>query len=94
MTRTSRPITVTLGAFQEKVEARVASGEYASASEVIRAGLRALEEREAAYTEMLRQKVQEALDDPAPSIPIEEVFARLEARLQSMIEGEHEAAQG
>lgn len=79
MTRTSRPITVTLGAYQEKVEARVASGEYASASEVVRAGLRALEEREAAYTEMLRRKVQEALDDPRPSIPAEEAFANLRA---------------
>ena len=79
MTRTSRPITVTLGAYQEKVEARVASGEYASVSEVVRAGLRALEDREQAYTEWRRKKVQEAMDDPRPSIPAEEVFAGLRA---------------
>lgn len=86
MTRTSRPITVTLGAYQEKVEAWVASGEYASASEVVRAGLRALEDKEAVYTEWLRQKVQEALDDPRPSIPADVVFDGLEARLQAMID--------
>eukprot|EP01030_Chromulinospumella_sphaerica_P028072 gene28072-28384_t len=86
MPRTNRPITVTLGAYQQKVEARVASGEYASASEVVRAGLRALEDREQAYADWLRKKVQEAMDDPRPSKPMDEVFDELEAKLQTMID--------
>ena len=43
MPRTSRPITVTLGDLQERVELRVKSGAYASASEVMRAAVRALD---------------------------------------------------
>jgi antitoxin ParD1/3/4 len=91
MTRSSRAITVTLGAYQPKVEARVASGEYASASEVLRAGLRALEDKEQAYTEWLRTKVQEAMEDPGPDLPMDEVFDELEAKLQTMIDQQNEA---
>ena len=39
-------MTVTLGDLAEKVEERVRSGEYDSASEVVRAGLEALEREE------------------------------------------------
>lgn len=31
------------------------------------------------FDELLRRKVQEALDDPRPTIPAEEVFAKLRA---------------
>lgn len=75
--RTSRPITVTLGAQQRSLEARLSSGDYSSASEVMRAALRALDREDKAFDELLRRKVQEALDDPRPSIPAEEVFAEL-----------------
>ena len=37
--RTSKPITVTLGDLQAKVDERLKSGAYSSASEVVRAGL-------------------------------------------------------
>ncbi|WP_367210642.1 type II toxin-antitoxin system ParD family antitoxin [Mesorhizobium sp.] len=43
--RTSKPITVTLGRQQSSVDNRLASGAYDSASEVIRAALRALDRR-------------------------------------------------
>ena len=94
-TRANKPITVTLGPLAERVEARVRSGDYASVSEVIRAGLRALD-REDALIERLfvpideddpkwiayvRDKVEEALADPRPPIPAEEAFARLEAHV-------------
>ncbi len=77
--RSSKPITVTLGEMQEKVEARVRSGAYASASEVVRAGLRALDREEAALDAILRQKVREALNDPSPTIPADQVFEELRA---------------
>ena len=77
--RSSKPITVTLGEMQERVEARVRSGAYSSASDVLRAGLRALDREEAAIDAVLRQKVQEALDDPRAAIPADKVFTELRA---------------
>jgi antitoxin ParD1/3/4 len=77
MPRTSRPITVTLGELQERVEARVKSGAYASASEVMRAAIRALDREESAIDEWLRQRVDEAFADPRPNLPAREVFERL-----------------
>ncbi|MGX7705484.1 type II toxin-antitoxin system ParD family antitoxin [Methylobacterium sp. Gmos1] len=77
--RRSKPVTVTLAEMQEKVEARVRSGAYASVSEVVRAGLRALDREEAALDTVLRQKVQEALNDPSPPIPADQVFEELRA---------------
>lgn len=77
MPRRSRPITVTLGDLQERVEARVKSGAYASASEVIRAAIRALDREEAALDEWLRQRVDEAFTDPRRNVPARDVFRRL-----------------
>ncbi|SMH34458.1 type II toxin-antitoxin system ParD family antitoxin [Mesorhizobium australicum] len=76
--RTSKPITVTLGKQQAIVDDRLASGEYESASEVVRAGLRALEREEKARNEVWRRLIQESLDDPRPDVPAEEVFAEIE----------------
>ena len=77
--RTSKPITVTLGSQQASLEARLKSGEYESASEVIRAALRALDREEAALEEILRRKVEASLADSRASIPAEDVFSRLRA---------------
>jgi antitoxin ParD1/3/4 len=79
MPRRSRPITVTLGDLQDRVDQRVQSGRYSSASEVIRAAVRALDREDAALDEWLRRSVDEALNDPRPSLPAREVFARLRA---------------
>ncbi len=78
--RSSKPITVTLGPQQASLEARLKSGEYASASEVIRTALRALDRQDAALDEYLRAKVQASLKDPRPSIPAADVFKRLRSR--------------
>jgi len=88
MPRTSRPITVTLGELQEKVDARVASGAYASASEVMRAAIRALDREEAAAQDWLTRAVDEALADPRPSISIEEAFARVRAHHAARMKAE------
>lgn len=77
MPRTSRRISVTLGDLQDGVDRRVKSGAYSSASEGVRAGLRALDREEAAVNDWLRQRVQDALDDPRPGIPARTVFKRL-----------------
>jgi antitoxin ParD1/3/4 len=75
--RTSRPITVTLGALQRRVDARVKSGSYASASEVVRAAVRALDREDSALDALLKRRVDEALDDGSANIPAGEVFERL-----------------
>jgi antitoxin ParD1/3/4 len=77
MARQSRPISVTLGELHERVEARVKSGAYASASEVLRAALRALEREESAVNDWLRQAVEDAFADPRPNVPARKVFKRL-----------------
>jgi len=78
--RTSKPISVTLGPLQASVNRRLATGQYDSASEVLRAGLRALEREEAALDDLLRQKVLASIANKKPNIPAEAVFKRLEAR--------------
>jgi antitoxin ParD1/3/4 len=78
--RSSKPITVTLGPQQASVDARLKSGEYGSASEVIRTALRALDRQDAALDEHLRAKVQAAIKDPRPSVPASDVFKRLRGR--------------
>lgn len=77
MSRSSRPITVTLGDLQTGVEERVKSGAYASASEVVRAAMRALDREEGALKAWLKEKVDLAFADDSPNIPAREVFKRL-----------------
>jgi antitoxin ParD1/3/4 len=68
-----KTVTVTLDEMLDGAEARVRSGAYASLSEVVQEGLRALDRED----EWLREAVRESLEDPRPSIPAEEVFAEL-----------------
>lgn len=66
------------------IDGLVASGAYASGSEVVRAGLRALQERDAAVERWLRDEVAPVYDamkaDPSRGIPAEDVFAQVRAR--------------
>ena len=66
------------------IDKKVASGAYASASEVVRAGLRALQDRDAAVERWLREDVAPVYDamkaDPTRAIPAKQVFAGIRAR--------------
>ncbi|MBB3393729.1 MULTISPECIES: type II toxin-antitoxin system ParD family antitoxin [unclassified Rhizobium] len=75
--RTSKPITVSLGKQQKVLDTLLASGDYDTASEALRAGLRALEREREMIDEVMRAKIQEAIDDPRPSIPANDVFRDL-----------------
>lgn len=77
--------TFSLPAKQAKfIDTQVRAGAYASASEVVRAGLRALQERDAAVEHWLRAEVVSVYDamkaDPKRGIPAAKVFAELRAR--------------
>jgi len=81
--RTTRQMSITLPVeMAESVRARVASGDYASESEVIREGLRALEARDEAVERWLRTEVvatyEEMKAHPERGIPAEEVRANIE----------------
>jgi antitoxin ParD1/3/4 len=76
--------TFSLPAEQSKfIDKQVKSGSYASGSEVVRAGLRALQERDAAVERWLREDVAPVYDamkaDPTRGIPAEKVFATIRA---------------
>jgi antitoxin ParD1/3/4 len=75
----SKAVTVTLGKMTDRARHHIATGRYASMSEVLREGLRALDRQEAMLDELYRRKIDEALADPRPSIPLNEAFARLDA---------------
>jgi antitoxin ParD1/3/4 len=66
------------------IDELVASGAYASASEVVRAGIRALQERDAAVERWLRDEVAPVYDamqaDPGRALSLNDVFADIRAR--------------
>lgn len=76
----------------EFIDEKVASGAFASASEVIRAGLRALQERDAAVEKWLKQEVAPAYDalqaDPDRAIPVEDIMAKIRSRHAAKLRGD------
>ncbi|RYM09629.1 type II toxin-antitoxin system ParD family antitoxin [Sphingobium cupriresistens] len=77
----AKAISVTLGEMASHAERHLASGRYASMSEVMRAGLRALDREEAVLDELVRVRVAEALADPRPPMPLDKAFAKVRASI-------------
>lgn len=75
----AKAVTVTLGDMTTHAERHLASGRFASMSEVVRAGLRALDREEAALDELVRSRVADAPADPRPMIDAAEGFAQVRA---------------
>lgn len=85
--RTTQQFSITLPIEMANIiKAKVADGEYATESEVIRDGLRALMARDRAVENWLHQEVGPAFDaleaDPGRAIPVDQVRANLAARHQ------------
>jgi antitoxin ParD1/3/4 len=80
--RTTQQFSITLPFdMADAVEQKIKSGAYASVSEVMRDGIRALLEREAAVERWLREEVAaghaEYLADPSKAVPADEVLMRI-----------------
>jgi len=87
--RTTQQFSITLpNEMADTVRSKVAAGEYATESEVIRDGLRALIARDRAVNNWLQEQVGPAFDaikaDPTRAVTIKQVRAR--------IASEHKAA--
>lgn len=83
--RSTQQFSVTLpNEMAALVRAKVASGEYASESEVIREGIRALNARERALDDWLRSQALPSYDayraDPSRGIALEDVRTNLGKR--------------
>ena len=83
------PASYALGEqFERFVDKLIRSGRYNSKSEVIREGLRLLQDRErerAIKLEELRRAFREGIES-GPGIPAEEVFDELKTRFRKMAE--------
>lgn len=80
--RTTEQFSITLPLdMAEVVEGKIKSGRYASVSEVVRDGVRALLERDEVVERWLREEVvaghQEYLADPSKGVPADEILGRI-----------------
>ena len=74
--------------FEQFIKSQIQQGRYTGSSEVIRDGLRALENREQLRTaklEALRSDIQQGINS-GPGRPVQEVAAELHARYQHLAE--------
>ncbi|HEX5932931.1 MAG TPA: type II toxin-antitoxin system ParD family antitoxin [Pseudorhizobium sp.] len=70
--------------YEEFIKKQLESGRYNNASEVVRAGLRLLEDHEAARQRWLDEEIparyQDILSDPSIAVPAKTVRMRFEAK--------------
>ena len=93
--RATQSLSITLPTeLAEMVKAKVASGEYASESEVIHEGLRSLLDEDATLdgwqVEEVRKTLEKVRAHPERLLSIEEVDRRLDARLEALRQAEAE----
>ena len=68
------------------IKQRVEAGDFASSSELIREALRVWQKREEEHQERLasiRARVQESLDDPRPSVSLDEARADFKCHVET-----------
>ena len=88
--RNTSPISITLPHdMAAMVKAKVASGEYATESEVIRDGLRTLQARDAAIESWLKDEVAKSYDEhaanPKSGVPAGEIMARVRTAYKARV---------
>ena len=67
--------------FEALIESLIESGRYSTASEIMRDGLRLIEERRQAKLEALRGEIQKGIDSgPAEEVDIGEMIEAVKAR--------------
>lgn len=86
--RTTQQMSITLPLeLAHMVKAKVQAGGYASESEVIREGLRALQERDAVIERWLKDEVGPTIDryraNPSRGSSLDEAFGRLDAMISA-----------
>jgi antitoxin ParD1/3/4 len=82
--------------FEQFIEGLIASGRYSTASEIIRDGLRIIEEREQrreAKLEALRAAIQEGLDSPSEEVDIDEMIEDVKRRGRQRLAAERDGKQ-
>lgn len=90
--RSTQQFSITLpNEMAELVRAKVATGEYATESEVIREGLRALLAQDRAVESWLKDQVGPACDalmaDPSRAVEVTDIRARLAAEHRKLSSG-------
>lgn len=90
--RSTQSLSITLPhEMAQMVKDKVASGEYATESEVIRDGLRTLAARDAAVERWLREEVAPTYDEvkahPERTVSLDEAFERFNARIKTLAAG-------
>ena len=83
--------------FEGFIEKLIESGRYSTASEIIRDGLRLIEEREQrreAKLEALRAAIQEGLDSPSEEVDIDELIEDVKRRGRERLAAERDGNQG
>ena len=87
---------VSLGShFEEFVETQVKKGRFHNASEVVRAGLRLLEDQELDRAERvakLTKAINRSFDETGEDIPAGDVFDRLERQYAEDMKAKHRGA--
>lgn len=79
-------VTVT-PAMARMIREKVEDGSFGSASEVIRAALRAFQREEEEHAERMasiRARVKASIEDTRPGVPLDEAIARVKSRISEL----------